>query len=126
VVKEAATVKPAVADIKAIVAGQEIRDGWPMKAARCRCIDVCPSEASAMSILPRVTRWLILDRVFADGTEIGLVELIGAGLVDNPDSRVKILGDGDLTKKLIVSAHKFSKSAEQKISGCGGTIKIVA
>jgi large subunit ribosomal protein L15 len=67
-----------------------------------------------------------LDRLFADGTEIGLIELVGAGLVDNPDSRVKILGDGDLTKKLTVSAHKFSKSAEQKISGCGGTVKIVA
>jgi large subunit ribosomal protein L15 len=67
-----------------------------------------------------------LDRLFADGTEVGLIELVGAGLVDNPDSRVKILGDGDLTKKLNVSAHKFSKSAEQKISGCGGTVKIVA
>jgi len=67
-----------------------------------------------------------LDRIFADGTEVGVSELVGAGLVDNPDSRVKILGDGDLTKKLVVSAHKFSKSAEQKISGCGGTIKIVA
>jgi large subunit ribosomal protein L15 len=67
-----------------------------------------------------------LDRLFADGTEVGLIELVGAGLVDNPDSRVKILGDGDLTKKLTVSAHKFSKSAEQKISGCGGTVKVVA
>ena len=67
-----------------------------------------------------------LDRIFADGTEVGVMELVGAGLVENPGSRVKILGDGDLTKKLIVSAHKFSKSAEQKISGCGGTIKIVA
>jgi large subunit ribosomal protein L15 len=67
-----------------------------------------------------------LDRIFADGTEVGPVEMVGAGLLDNPNSRVKILGDGDLTKKLTVSAHKFSKSAEQKISGCGGTVKVVA
>ena len=41
-------------------------------------------------------------------------------------SRVKILGDGELTKKLNVTAHKFSKSAEEKIAGCGGTAKVVA
>jgi large subunit ribosomal protein L15 len=67
-----------------------------------------------------------LDRIFADGTQVGLTELVGAGLVDNLNSRVKILGDGDMTKKLMVCAHKFSKSAEQKIAGCGGTVKIVA
>jgi large subunit ribosomal protein L15 len=67
-----------------------------------------------------------LDRVFADGADVGVQELMGAGLIDNLGSRVKILGDGDLTKKLMVCAHKFSKSAEQKIAGCGGTIKIVA
>ena len=40
---------------------------------------------------------------------------------------VKILGDGELTKKLTVSAHRFSKSAEEKITAAGGTInKLVA
>jgi len=67
-----------------------------------------------------------LDRIFADGAQVGLAEMVGAGLVDSLSSRVKVLGDGDMTKKLTVSAHKFSKSAEQKISGCGGTIKVVA
>ncbi|MBM4102668.1 MAG: 50S ribosomal protein L15 [Planctomycetes bacterium] len=67
-----------------------------------------------------------LDRIFADGDQVGLTELVGAGLVGSLNSRVKILGDGDMTKKLIVCAHKFSKSAEQKIAGCGGTVKIVA
>ena len=67
-----------------------------------------------------------LDRIFADGLRFGLTELVGAGLVGNLNSRVKILGDGDMTKKLTVCAHKFSKSAEQKIAGCGGTVKIVA
>ncbi len=67
-----------------------------------------------------------LERVFTDDMSVGVEELINAGLVDSRQSKVKILGDGELTKKLNVTAHKFSKSAEQKISGCGGSVKIVA
>ena len=67
-----------------------------------------------------------LERVFNDGTTVGVEELISAGLVDSRQSKIKILGDGELTKKLDVTAHKFSKSAEQKISGCGGSVKVVA
>lgn len=67
-----------------------------------------------------------LDRVFNDGTVVGVEELLGAGLVGSRNSKVKILGDGELTKKLNVTAHKFSKSAEEKISGCGGSVKVVA
>ena len=67
-----------------------------------------------------------LDRLFNDGTEVGLNELVGAGLVDSTSSKVKIIGDGELTKKLDVSAHKFSKSAQEKISSCGGSAKVVA
>jgi large subunit ribosomal protein L15 len=37
----------------------------------------------------------------------------------------QILGKGDLTKKLEVTAHKFSKSAQQKIVNCGGTAEII-
>ncbi len=67
-----------------------------------------------------------LEQLFSDGTTINVAELAGVGLVDSAKSLVKILGDGELTKKLTVTAHKFSKSAEQKISGCGGTVKVVA
>lgn len=67
-----------------------------------------------------------LERRFSDGTTISVQALADAGLVDSAQSRVKILGDGELTKRLNVTAHKFSKSAEQKISGCGGTAKVVA
>jgi large subunit ribosomal protein L15 len=67
-----------------------------------------------------------LETVFSDGTSINIEQLVSAGLVDSIKSRVKILGDGELTKKLDVTAHKFSKSAEEKIAGCGGAIKIVA
>ena len=67
-----------------------------------------------------------LERYFTDGASVGVSDLAGAGLVNSGSSRVKILGDGELTKKLTVSAHKFSKSAEQKISSCGGTAQVMA
>lgn len=67
-----------------------------------------------------------LERSFDDGSTINAEMLVSAGLVDNLKSKIKILGDGQLTKKLEVTAQKFSKSAEQKIAGCGGTAKVVA
>ena len=67
-----------------------------------------------------------LENIFDDGSAINIQQMVASGLVDNVKSKVKILGDGELTKKLDVMAHKFSKSAEQKISGCGGTAKVVA
>jgi large subunit ribosomal protein L15 len=67
-----------------------------------------------------------LERLFSDGTTIDIQQLANAGLVGSVQSKVKILGDGELTKKLDVTAHKFSKTAEQKISGCGGTTRVVA
>jgi large subunit ribosomal protein L15 len=63
--------------------------------------------------------------IFDDGSDVGVEQLSGAGLVDSSKSKVKILGGGGLTKKLQISAHKFSKAAEQKIVGCGGTAKII-
>ena len=58
---------------------------------------------------------------FEDGTQVGVEQLTRAGLIPGAASKVKILGDGELTKRLQVAAHKFSKSAEQKIVDCGGT-----
>ena len=58
---------------------------------------------------------------FDDGAQVGVEQLSQAGLVGALCSKVKILGDGELTKRLQVAAHKFSKTAEQKIIGCGGT-----
>lgn len=62
---------------------------------------------------------------FGDGADIGMKQLSDAGLISSCQSKVKILGDGELTKKLQVTAHKFSKTAEQKIIGCGGTAKAI-
>ena len=62
---------------------------------------------------------------FEDGASIGVEQLSGAGLIDSIKSKVKILGKGDLTKKLQVTAHKFSKNAEQKIAASGGVAKMI-
>jgi large subunit ribosomal protein L15 len=62
---------------------------------------------------------------FEDGAEVGVKQLLGAGLVSRPKCKVKILGNGALTKKLTVSVHKFSKSAQEKIAGCGGTVSVI-
>ena len=62
---------------------------------------------------------------FDDGATVGAEQLSSAGLVTSGKSRVKILGSGELTKKLQVTAHKFSKTAEQKIAASGGTAKVV-
>jgi large subunit ribosomal protein L15 len=61
---------------------------------------------------------------FADGSVVGLQQFSDFGLIDRSTSKVKILGGGALTKRLQVTANKFSKAAEQKITGCGGTVQI--
>jgi large subunit ribosomal protein L15 len=63
---------------------------------------------------------------FEDGSVIDVKSLFAAGLVNSTKSCVKVLGDGELTKKLDVSVHKFSKAAHDKILSCGGVVKIVA
>lgn len=60
---------------------------------------------------------------FDEGAAVGIEQLSDAGLINSLKRKVKILGDGELTKKLEVTAHKFSKTAEQKIIGCGGMAK---
>lgn len=62
---------------------------------------------------------------FDDGAVVGVEQLSRAGLIDSLKNKVKILGDGELTKRLEVTAHKFSKAAEQKIVGCGGKAKLI-
>ncbi len=66
-----------------------------------------------------------LDR-FEDGTRIDAEVLTKAGIIRNTNMPVKILGTGDLTRKLTVVADKFSRSAEQKIASVGGTVELVS
>ena len=63
-----------------------------------------------------------LDARFDAGAEVTLEALKAAGLISKLSLDVKILGEGELTKKLSVTAHSFSKSAVEKIEAAGGTI----
>jgi large subunit ribosomal protein L15 len=63
-----------------------------------------------------------LEARFAAGAEITPESLKAAGLVAKLRVDVKILGEGELKKKLAVSAHSFSKSAVEKIEAAGGTV----
>lgn len=60
-----------------------------------------------------------------DGTVVTPTVLVEKGLVSADYKQIKVLGDGELTKKLTVSAHKFSKSAEEAIKNAGGSTEVI-
>ncbi len=62
---------------------------------------------------------------FEAGAEVTPVELIDAGLVRSAAEPIAILGRGELPHALKVSAHRFSKSAEEKIKAAGGTVTVL-
>ena len=61
-----------------------------------------------------------LGRLFPNGGTVGVDELVAAGAV-RKNTLVKVLGDGKLTVKVDVTAHKFSGSAREKIAAAGGS-----
>ena len=63
--------------------------------------------------------------VFDNGTTVDVDALIAKGIVKNPRDGVKILGNGELTKKLDVKVNAFSASAKEKIEALGGTAEVV-
>jgi large subunit ribosomal protein L15 len=63
--------------------------------------------------------------VFADGAKVDEAALREAGLVNGRGDGVKVLGDGELTKKLTVAVHAFSASAKSKIEAKGGKCEVV-
>jgi large subunit ribosomal protein L15 len=60
--------------------------------------------------------------VFADGETVDLETVLQRGLASLTTKNLKVLGNGDLTRKLTVRAQKFSRSAREKIEKAGGTI----
>ena len=63
--------------------------------------------------------------VFEDGMTVTPVELIQYGIIKNVQDGVKILGNGEITKKLTVQANKFSASAKEKIEAAGGKAEVI-
>jgi large subunit ribosomal protein L15 len=66
-----------------------------------------------------------LDLAFADGATVDPEALRKVGLAKGPADGVRILGNGELTKKLTIKAHHFSKSAAEKIAAKGGTTEVI-
>ena len=62
---------------------------------------------------------------FEDGADVTIDSLIAIGLVSNPKDGVKILGNGELTKKLNVCVNAFSDTAKEKIEALGGKAEVI-
>jgi large subunit ribosomal protein L15 len=66
-----------------------------------------------------------IDKLFDAGGEVNVETLRTKGLAKKSMDGVRILGEGEVTKKLVVKAHHFSKSAKEKIEAKGGTVELV-
>ncbi len=66
----------------------------------------------------------VLNR-FEDGAEVTVASLMELGIINNPKDGVKILGNGELTKKLDVKVNAFSAGAVEKIQALGGNAEVV-
>ncbi len=63
--------------------------------------------------------------IFEDGDVVGPVELIQAGIIKKIEDGIKIMGNGELTKKLTVQAMKFTATAKEKIEAAGGNCEVI-
>ena len=63
---------------------------------------------------------------FDEGSEVTPAELFEAGMIRKATDLVKVLSDGELSVKLTIKAHKFSKAAAEKISAAGGTAEVIS
>ena len=62
---------------------------------------------------------------FRSGSTVTIEKMVEVGLIKNPRDGVKILGNGEFTKKLNVKANAFSASAKEKIEALGGTVEVI-
>ena len=62
---------------------------------------------------------------FEDGAVVTVASLIEVGIIKNPKDGVKILGNGEITKKLDVKVNAFSESAKEKIQALGGNAEVI-
>ena len=94
--------------------GQKARSGAPKRGF------TCPNAKEIVAINIGV-----LNDRFEDGAVVDVDALIESGIVKNPKDGVKILGNGEITKKLTVKANAFSASAKEKIEAIGGTAEVM-
>ena len=63
--------------------------------------------------------------IFEDGAVITPFELMHSGIINKIEDGVKIMGDGEITKKFTVQAHKFTATAKEKIEAAGGKAEVI-
>ena len=80
----------------------------------------CPSSKEIVGI-----NLGVLNDRFEDGAVVDIEALLETGIVKNPKDGVKILGNGEITKKLTVKANAFSASAKENIEAVGGTAEVM-
>lgn len=66
-----------------------------------------------------------LEELFEEGTEITAELLLESGVIKKVLDGVKVLGDGDITKKFTVKVQKISESAKNKIEAAGGKVEVI-
>lgn len=109
--------------------GQKARSGAPrvgFEGGQTPLIRILPKRG----FTNRNTKEIVainVDRLngFEDGTVVTVASLVEAGIIKNPRDGVKILGNGELTKKLDVKVNAFSESAVQKIQALGGNAEVI-
>lgn len=109
--------------------GQKARSGAPrigFEGGQTPLIRILPKRG----FTNRNTREIIavnVDRLnrFEDGAVVTIKSLMEIGIINNPKDGVKILGNGELTKKLVVKVNAFSESAVLKIQALGGNAEVI-
>lgn len=111
--------------------GQRARAGWSelpiFQGGSMPLVRRVPKRGFTNSRALRVAEINVgdLEELFDAGATITPDSLREAGILKKAFDVVKVLGDGDLTKKLSISAHRFSASAKEKIAAAGGTATIL-
>ena len=111
--------------------GQRARAGWKaspvFQGGGMPLVRRVPKRGFTNSFALRIAAVNVgdLENAFDAGEEITPATLVERGLIRVRHDLIKVLGDGDLTKKLSVSAHRFSASAREKIEKAGGKVTVV-
>lgn len=109
--------------------GAKSRSGWSLppqyQGGQINFIQKMPKRGFTNAMFKTVYNIVnvkALESVAQSGDEVNTTSLLAAGLIRRKDRPLKILGEGELTKKLTVTADRFSASARQKIEAAGGTV----
>lgn len=111
--------------------GAASRSGWSLRPAydggQLNYIQRLPKRGFSNAQFKKVYHIVnvkALDAVAQNGDEVNVKTLAAAGVLRDDSLPLKVLGEGELSKKLTVTAAKFSASAKAKIEAAGGTVKV--